>query len=58
MDASPRELCTSFFEEQTQDGSIKTLEADTKEQKADIFTKAMDGPTFKTICRILQGWQG
>jgi hypothetical protein len=45
-----------FFKERTQDGSIETLKVDTKEQKADIFTKAMDGPSFKTIRRLLQGW--
>jgi hypothetical protein len=28
-----------------------------KEQKADIFTKTMDGSTFKRIRHLLQGWQ-
>ena len=37
-------------------GGMEILKVDTKEQKADIVTKAMDGPTLKTIRRILQGW--
>jgi hypothetical protein len=45
-----------FFKEWIQDRSIEILKVDTTEQKADIFTNAMDGPTFKTIRRLLQGW--
>ena len=45
-----------FFKERVQDGSIEILKIDTTEQKADIFTKAMPGPVFKTIRRLLQGW--
>jgi hypothetical protein len=43
-----------FFKEHLAD--LEILKVDTKEQKADIFTKAMDGPTFKTIRRLLLGW--
>jgi hypothetical protein len=43
-----------FFKEHLD--KLEILKVDTKEQKADIFTKAMDGPTFKTIRRLLQGW--
>ena len=45
-----------FFKERIQDGSIEVLKIDTTMQKADIFTKAMTGPTFKTIRRLLMGW--
>jgi len=45
-----------FFKERIQDGSIEVLKIDTTEQKADIFTKAMTGATFKTIRRLLMGW--
>jgi hypothetical protein len=48
---------TNFFlKEWVQDGSIKVLKIDTTEQKADIFTKSMPGPAFKTIHRLLMGW--
>jgi hypothetical protein len=43
-----------FFKEHLD--KLEILKVDTKEQKADMFTKAMDGPTFKTIRRPLQGW--
>jgi hypothetical protein len=45
-----------FFKEQVVDGSIEILKIDTTNQKADIFTKAMTGPTFKTMRRLLMGW--
>jgi hypothetical protein len=46
-----------FFEEWVQDGSINNiLKINTTKQKADIVTRSMTGPTFKMICRLLQGW--
>jgi hypothetical protein len=47
---------TAFFFLKEHLDKLEILKTDTKEQQADTFTKAMDGPTFKTIRRLLQGW--
>jgi hypothetical protein len=52
-----KHIGTACFFSKEHLNDLEILKVDTKEQKADIFTKAIDGPTFKTIHRLSQGWQ-
>ena len=35
---------------------IKILRINTKEQRADIFTKGLTRFTFKQVCKLVSGW--
>ncbi|MGH3053371.1 MAG: Ty1/Copia family ribonuclease HI, partial [Gaiellaceae bacterium] len=45
-----------FFRSHVHDGAIEVVKIDTKEQKADIFTKGLPRETFEVIRRLLMGW--
>jgi histone deacetylase 1/2 len=45
-----------FRESVGEDKGIRIVKVDTKEQKADIFTKGLTGETYKTIRKLLMGW--
>lgn len=44
------------FREQIANGSIKINLIGTKDQIAEIFTKAIDKPTFTHLHKLLCGW--
>jgi hypothetical protein len=45
-----------FFRSHVQKGDIKIYKIDTKEQKADIFTKGLVRPIYETIRKLVMGW--
>jgi Reverse transcriptase (RNA-dependent DNA polymerase) len=45
-----------FFRSHVQKGDIKIYKIDTKEQKADIFTKGLVRPVYETIRKLVMGW--
>lgn len=45
-----------FFWSHVQNGEIKVLKIDTKEQWADYLTKGLSRETFEHIRRLVQGW--
>jgi hypothetical protein len=45
-----------FFRSHVQKGEIKIYKIDTKEQKADIFTKGLVRDLFETIRKLVMGW--
>ncbi|GKY99224.1 hypothetical protein MPSEU_000877800 [Mayamaea pseudoterrestris] len=44
------------FKHHVKQGTIKVVKIDTKEQRADIFTKALPQVTFEHLRRLLMGW--
>ena len=45
-----------FFRDHVKRGTSKIVKVDTKEQKADILTKALGEDAFKSIRKLLCGW--